>query len=150
MKQVYIHRGHDRFYPECLVAPRYIINRSLKPECALFACKQETDDWIKWCKSENYGTLEGWKSHFLFTLSDDTRLLILNTIDKYRKLYSKYVEDVPYGIMYNWTDVRKKYDAVYIGMSSDYRLIEKFPLYDVDQLIVFNPEVVQVVKEDSL
>lgn len=150
MKQIYIHRGHDQFYPKGLVAPRYMVNKSLKPECALFACKRETDDWIKWCKSENYGTPEGWRPHFLFTLSDDAKLLILDSIDKYRKLYSQYVEDVPYGIMYNWTDIRNDYDAVYIDMSADYRLISKFPLYDADQLIVFNPNVVEVIKEESL
>lgn len=150
MKQVYIHRGHDRFYPERLSAPDWIQDRSLKPECALFACKRETDDWIKWCKSEGYGTLEGWKPHFLFTLSDYAEVLIVDSIDKYRKLYPYYLEDRPYGIVYNWADVRKEYDAVYIDMSADYRLIQKFPLYDVDQLIVFNPDVIEVIKEDSL
>lgn len=52
--------------------------------------------------------------------------------------------------MYNWTDIRNDYDAVYIDMSADYRLISKFPLYDVDQLIVFNPNVVEVIKEESI
>lgn len=148
MKQVYIHRGHDKFYPEGLLSSIQTV--SLKPECSLFACKRETDDWIKWCQSEGYGTLESWKPHFLFTLSDDAKVLVVDQVDKYRKLYPYYREDRPYGIVYNWADVRNEYDAVYIDMSSDYRLIEKFPLYDVDQLIVFNPEVVQVIKEESL
>lgn len=149
MKQMYIHRGHDMFYPQALQAPDWISARSLKPECALFACKQETDDWIKWCLSEGYGTEEGWQPNFVFTLSDNANLLVIDDISKYRNLYPYYREDRPYGIVYNWKDVREQYDAVYIDLSADYRLIEKFPLYDVNQLIVFNPDVVEVIKEVS-
>lgn len=144
MKEIYIHRGSDEFYPDDIVQmwPQSI---ALKPDRALFACKQSSDDWLNWCKSENYGDMSDWDKFFTFTLADTTRLLVVNSLGKEYALYPYQAASSAYGIVYNWKHVVNKYDAVYIDLNADYRLIDKFPLYDVSQLIVFNPDVVELV-----
>ena len=78
-EQVYIHYGHKEYnkYVFCRIENRMFP----KPTGGLWACRIETNDWIKWCKNENFYLGKYSEDNcFKFKLKMGSRILTIDRI----------------------------------------------------------------------
>lgn len=112
-----------------------------------------TDDWGEWCENEQFSTGDNSK-WFIFKLSDNAKLLTLNgreDLDKF--VNSKYQRMFPFEhtiahiLNPDFEKISEDYDAMLVYMTyegdigfegSYYRLYG----WDVDTLLVFNPDII--------
>lgn len=156
-KEVYRHYGHSKFDKNKFIkiSNQYYSN---KPRGGLWSSPTKDYDvnWYEWCKAEEFCTYS-LRKHFDFTLKDDARILVIKDIKDLDKLpryntehkHEAFITDI------DFKKLAEDYDAlmVYIYRSSDLTDEEKlcdgiyYKLYgwDVDTLLVLNPEVVEVI-----
>lgn len=142
----YIHYGHDSFDPVYLLStmnPVYKYRRRDKPH-GLWASPVDCKwGWKDWCESEDYSTGPLDKS-FTFELKTCRVLHVRKPKD-----IEPYVERVSEGYLFdhcklNLAKIYNEYDAMELHLSENWRLrdIEVFYGWDVDSIVVWNPDVV--------
>ena len=165
MKEIYRHYGHSKF-DKSLFCP--ISNRefSNKPHGGLWSCptKDVEIDWKSWSKSNEFA-LDKLKEHFDFKLKNDAKILKIRDIkdlEKLPRVSNERIKDLlEFDRMNSDIDFEKlaeEYDGmlVYMYRSKDLDIKERFfdgiyyKLYgwDVDTLLVFNPDIIEEVKDE--
>lgn len=140
MNRVYIHYGADHFDKKLFNIPKggyYGIN---KPTGGLWGSPVDSNwTWKDWCEGERYH-LERLKKSFRFTLANGSKVFHIRTANDIEKLpIAKYPESdfISIGWYYDWNKI----------ISNDYALFhDLFYCWDVDSIIVLNPDVIREVE----
>jgi hypothetical protein len=161
-KEIYRCYGRSKFDKSKFVN---IVNRyaSNKPYGGLWASptKDKDIDWYEWCTSEHFNTHK-LKEYFDFTLKDNANILIVKDLKDVDKLPRKIVTDIDEIITFDtmntnidFEKLTEEYDGIMVYMYRSRDIdIERmmydgmyYRLYgwDVDTLLVFNPDVVEEV-----
>lgn len=156
-KEVYRHFGNNNFVYSYFT-PVTNNEWSNKPHGGLYACPTKDVDisWESWCKSNDFMT-DRLNKHFDFTLKDNARVLTIKDIKDLDKL-PRFREDNDsslFSIGIDFEKLSKDYDAlmVWIYRSSDISqdtlswdgIYYKLYGWDVDTLLVMNPDVIEEV-----
>ena len=165
MEEIYRHYGHDKFDINRFVK---IKNRELfnKPFGGLWSSPTKDVDvgWARWCMQEEF-YVDKLDKYFDFKLKDNARVLRIEKIkdleklpkvDLYDELVNLQALNIMHSVKYmhfdiDFEEIVKNYDAILVymyrdeeskGMKSMY-----FELYgwDVDTLLVLNPDVIEIV-----
>ena len=149
MGKKYIHYGHDKFQPEKLInRPRDPYMQLYKP-AGLWASPVDSEwGWKDWCEREEFD-LERLTTHFTFALSPDARVLEIHHADDIKDYLIANEEHWGPERWYNYTldtkAIERDYDAMEVYMSDNYTELHDtsiFYIYDVDSLVVWNPDVI--------
>lgn len=144
----YIHYGHDSFDKKYLVETidyKHMFRRYDKPH-GLWASPVDSEiGWKDWCECEDFET-ESLEKSFVFTLKPCRVLHIKKPGD-----VTPYLDKVPsypgqlcdhYKL--NLSKIYQEYDAMELHLSENWRLrdMEVFYSWDVDSIVVWNPDVI--------
>ena len=150
MNRIYIHYGHKHFDKNVFdpITKSNIVTN--KPVGGLWGSPVDSDwTWKDWCEGERFH-LEKLNSSFKFTLANGSKVFHIRTNDDVLKLpIERYPEDDLWitGWTYDWIKISKKYDAVELHISDNYSVFhECFYSWDVDSIVVLNPDVVREVE----
>ena len=165
-KEIYRHWGNSQFVP-VYFTPVTNNKFSNKPHGGLWACPTKDVDikWDDWCRSENFMT-DRLDKHFDFILKR-ARILEIKDIADLDKLPRIYVEDksaitnhciMDLNANIDFEEIAKKYDAIKVWMYRSSDIPEEsimdgmyYRLYgwDVDTLLVLNPDIIEVIGESE-
>jgi hypothetical protein len=153
----YIHCGHSFFDIEKFEKPvnrrqTYSIN---KPYGGLWATPSSSNyTWRDWCLDNDYKVDSIGYDRFTFYLSDTARVYHIHSIEDANKLPVikpiKYRFTDPLNIKvfnfdwgYDWEKIVEQYDAVQLHLNENLMdLYYLFSTWDLDSIVVLNPEVV--------
>lgn len=146
-KEVYVHYGSNHFLRDYFLPITNNVSCTDKPLGGLWASPTNDVDigWETWCRLEGF-KIDSLDKCFFFTLKDNARILTLSTPD----------DLVDAGISLNcffdgidFEELKKHYDAiqVYIQRGDTYNNnLRHFLMdWDVDSLLVMNPNVIEEV-----
>lgn len=162
-KEIYRHYGNNKFDKDNFIKVTNALY-SNKPKGGLWASPTKDVDlsWKEWCEQEEFklGSLD---KHFDFTLKDNAKVLTITSIKDLDPLPLREDEDATSNVWVNldFETIAKEYDAMMVYLYRDtsseeeyYKtLIRDNSLYyklygwDVDSIVVFNPDIVEVIYE---
>lgn len=153
MSKKYIHYGSSTFDINRFRKIENICLGSLdnKPYGGLWASPVECNSsWYNWCLNNDYKP-EKLKESFTFTLKPGTNILKLNSTDDVYLLNKFFIITKPLSRM-SFIDTptidfeyleKVGYDGLEISMD-DYDMYMKFYGWDVDSLLLFNPNCIDI------
>lgn len=153
MNKIYIHYGTNKFNPDLFIEPGYNEEWTFKPVNGLWA-SEDTDDsnvltWKRWCLMNNFyvGNLNQW---FRFKLSDDAKGFVIKDSSIIDTPYVKYYNtDLP---IHKYSRMIIDFDKLKEGGFTHIEFIENswtqwtFPLWDVDCILIIDPNVIVPVE----
>lgn len=157
---IYIHYGSTyfdfgRFNP--------IKNRNgwVKPSGGLWASSQEYDfSWYDWLDREGYNSSDDtdfskYKNNGFFKFKLNTsKILTIKTDEELDDVMKDYANKE--GLIYSITkclDFEKlsnDYDAIEVLISNDYRLNISLMGWDCDSILIFNPNIIEVIEDEVM
>ena len=165
MSVTYIHYGHSEYHPEFVDAERpYHITRS-KPPVGLWGSREDARyGWIDWCRDQSLDEDEefgfgNFDTHFKFRLTSDANILEIHSEDD----ILPYTLPDPYYAGLKWPGSKTStsdhlnfqklldegYDGIELFISDDYSMHNGFfNCWDCDSIVVWNSNVIQLIKED--
>lgn len=151
MDNIFIHKGHPTFDPNKFLKIKNI-PLFVKPMGGLWGSPIDSSlDWTSFVNGENFNKQKYIKNSFKFKLNTDSVLIIddAHKLDNLPHLDTwETICDKPMHSFYDELDfeqLAKSYDAMVVLISSDYKLYERLYGWDVDSVLVFNPDVVSVI-----
>ena len=163
---LYRHWGHKAFIPENFMSITNDFYRN-KPLGGLWASPITDSDitWEYWCRGADFMT-DRLNEYFDFTLKDNAKVLVikdLKDLDNLPRRPLKDTDDLQERLIkdmnadIDFSKLAEEYDAmlVYMHRSTDIPEDNQFldgiyyKLYgwDVDTLLVFNPDIIEEIKE---
>lgn len=137
----YIHYGHCSFDPKRFLPIKN--RRSIpKPLGGFWASPTTTTGsmWNDWCEREEYDRCN-LNMSFEFDLSYTAKVLRIVRVEQLDLLPKSAPNE--YGVVYlDFEALARKYDAIEVLISQDYRLYSTLFGWDVDTLLVFNPNII--------
>ena len=130
----------DKFKP--------VKNNGRKPSGGLWASPTDSPlTWKEWLEWEMPEWKEKYSESFEFSLTPDARLLEINTLQELNDRLGKNIGPDDFVGSIDFEGLAKHYDAVQINVGSN-RDELYWPLYgwDIDSLVVLNPNVIQPAK----
>ena len=150
--KIYVHSGHSEFVPE-LFRPITPMEHFCKPYGGLWASPVDSDyGWEAWCKDNNFNETIGKDKYgikkFYFRLKDDAKLLYITSASQLNDL--PQIDDPLYSVvapfkMLDFEKLSTKFDAIEVSISSDYQLYWALYGWDVDSILVINPDCIEIV-----
>ena len=147
MKTEFIHYGHDRFSPE-LFWP--IQNRKLfsKPAGGLWASPVDARyGWREWCEDNDFAETNESNS-FRFRIKGGSNVLHITSV---AHLDGIPMQETPFPCSFRCPDfeelIRRGVDAMWVDISADRDLYMELYGWDCDSIVVFNPDVIEPIKE---
>lgn len=149
--KIYVHDGHSKFDIN-LFQPIRVKEHFNKPIGGLWASPtSSTYTWEQWCLDNNFNYTIGEDKYFQgeqfkFKLKDGARLLSITS--------SKQLDDLPQikdditSSVFKILDFKKleeDYDAIEVLISEDQQLYWDLYGWDVDSIIVMNPDVIELL-----
>jgi hypothetical protein len=142
----YIHYGHDKFDKNLF---KEIKNREVfvKPSGGLWASNNNYEiSWEKWCINEGFKT-DSLKLFFEFKLSENSKILIIDSADKLYKLPKIKMNNSPilgsYNVYLDFEKLKKDYDAIEVLISKDFdRLYWDLYGWDCDCILIMNKDII--------
>ena len=149
--KIYVHIGHsefdiNRFQP---ISCREHFN---KPFGGLWASPLDSSyKWEDWCEDNNFNDTIGQNKYtsdkqFKFKLKDSAKLLSITNSKQLNKL--PQIEDELTHSVFKILDFEKlqeEYDAIEVLISNDCQLYWDLYGWDIDSILVMNPDVIEVV-----
>lgn len=165
MKEIYRHYGSQKFDPKAFIP---ISNKmfSNKPSGGLWACPTVDVDigWDQWSRDNEFCT-DKLEEYFDFKLKRGAKILVLKNIKDLDKLPRVNTEDSEIKSLLemdslnsniDYEELSKNYDGMMVWMyrSKDIDTTKRlfdgmyYRMYgwDVDTLLVFNPDIVEVIE----
>lgn len=165
MKEIYRHYGSQKFDPKAFIP---ISNKmfSNKPSGGLWACPTIDIDisWDQWSRDNEFCT-DKLKEYFDFKLKRGAKILIIKNIKDLNKLPRVNTKDPEIKSILemdslnsniDFEELSKNYDGMMVWMyrSKDIDTTKRlfdgmyYRMYgwDVDTLLVFNPDIVEVIE----
>lgn len=153
--KIYVHIGSNN-YDTSLFRDIKNIENFVKPMGGLWGSPINSSyGWENWVKDNNFNNTLGFDKYgndrFYFKLCDSARLLYINNVHILKSL--PQVEDnifeiaKPFTIL-DFEQLKENYDAIEVDISADNTLYWELYGWDVDSILVLNPNVVEVVEID--
>ena len=139
----YIHYGHRSFNRNLFIP---IANRRnlAKPIGGLWASAVDADyGWKDWCEDSDFRKCEN-ENSFIFTLSDNARVLYIDNISDTDNLPKTSGEfKLCSWVCLDFEKLKDEYDAIEVKISGDGIY---FGLYgwDCDSILIMNPDIIEV------
>ena len=153
---VYRHYGNDHF-KKTLV--KNIKQRDFgwgKPFGGFWACRTDADlSWKDYCEMEEF-RLDCFDKHFDFTLKDNAKILLIKNISEFVNikkeheewfLKNEYIQFCDLSETFDFVKLSTLFDGIEIYAGSDRELYFKFYGWDCDSIVIFNRDIVEVLKE---
>lgn len=144
MEKIYIHCGSNEFKPE-LIEKNF--KRWDKPS-GLWASPEDSDwGWKDWCEAEMF-RLEELTTSFRFRLKDTAKVLQVYSLSDIAPFVIENPESLFFGKKLDLDLIYSQFDAMEVHMSSNWCELHNFNLFytwDVDSIVVWNPDIVEVV-----
>lgn len=149
MQHKYVHLGSSSF-DNTLFQPIKNISGFTKPTGGFWGSPVNSDyGWGEWVKSNNFDELIGSnkyeKEKFYFKLKPNTRLLYINKASMLRDLpkqEDEFTLACSSFIVLDFKELEKTYDAIEVNISSDRQLYWDLYGWDVDSILILNPDCV--------
>ena len=148
----FIHYGSEHFSKKMFKEPVYDGDRVRclnKPSKGFWGSPVNAKhSWRDFCLSEEFD-VSSLDKHFKFKIKESARVLKVLNIKDLFSLYRKYGVIGEYGRRaLNWKKIVKEYDAMLLLIPDDFDLLYRLNLtsWDVDSIVVFNPDIVEEIK----
>lgn len=140
----YVHYGHKTF-DKRLFANISNCLLGVKPEGGFWASNVNAKfDWEDWLKlNEHQEIVDGDK--FIFTLSEEAKILRINSIEDLEELPQIKYKFIPSWTMLDFEKLATMYDAIEINISNDPKLYFTLYTWDCDSILIMNPDIIQQV-----
>lgn len=144
MKLEYIHMGHSDF-DKFRFKPISNSRDWVKPYGGLWASPETAPyGWETWVKDNNFTfDLSKW---FIFTLKDDAKVLEITNASQLNDLPKAPCTLSPHWVVLDFEEISKSYDAMQVMISSDQQLYWDLYGWDCDTILVFNPDIIDVIR----
>lgn len=141
----YIHWGHKQFKKEKFKPIKNKPSMFIKPNGGLWACRKNSNDWVKWCKDNDYAEFKE-DNFFTFQLRKDCAIY---TIDSKEALFQlPYITDHLFNIEWYCIDfeecLRHGIDAIELTAIDKDNLYFLLYGWDLNSLLVLNPEIIEL------
>ncbi len=141
----YIHYGIDKTeYDPMRVVQETKNHLRSKPSRGLWASplREGAYTWKEWCESEEFHT-ERLNASFKFSIKDTARILEVHSEDD----ILPYLVKDPYDQALNEEVLFEKFDGIELFISDDYPTLHYgfFNSWDVDSVVVWNPDVIDIL-----
>ena len=140
----YIHYGHTKFDKRVFNKIKNV-DCSTKPKGGLWASDVESEHgWKEWCNENEFRDCDK-ENSFTFTLSDDAKILYIesvNDLESLPKEKDKFGMNFSSWILLDFEKLAEIYDVVEVSISSDFDLYYKLYGWDCDSIVIMNPDVV--------
>lgn len=164
----YIHYGSSHFDPLLMTnRPKSNITTCInKPNAGLWASPVNSNwGWKDWCESEQFYKND-FSKYFVFKLKPNAKILTIRSLEDWDMILNEVFKDRDgYNILENlflnidtnerdmiWDYISKFYDAILVIMDDNYdemHMSFEFNSWDCDSIVVFNPEVVNIVRHSA-
>ena len=148
-RKVWIHYGSDRFDPEMMVKNSKRIYHSHKPN-GLWGSPTDRNSWSweSWCKSNDYKP-ERLESYFKFRVSNKAKILWIHRLRDINPYIIKGNSGRYFDCSLNTEVLMNKFDGIVLIHGKNYSELHDnfFYSWDVDSICVWNPAVIELVKE---
>ena len=146
---IYIHYGHDSFDKSKFNPIKNQKDLVVKPKGGLWACRKDSSrTWKDWCIIQDFEK-DRLKKSFEFTISKDAKIL---TIDSQKKLNSlrdrDYMSPTGYKAL-DFEQLSKEYDAIEVLISKDGDLYFDLYGWDIDSILIMNPDIIEEVRSSE-
>ena len=140
----YIHYGHTKFDKSVFNKIKNV-DCSTKPKGGLWASDVESEHgWKEWCNENEFRDCYK-ENSFTFTLSDDAKILYIESVNDLESLpkgKDKFGLNFLSWYLLDFEKLAETYDAVEVSISSDFDLYYKLYGWDCDSIVVMNPDIV--------
>ena len=140
----YIHYGHTKFDKSMFTKIKNV-DCSTKPKGGLWASDVEAEHgWKEWCNENEFRNCDK-ENSFTFTLSDDVKILYIESVNDLQslpKVDDKFGINFSSWILLDFEKLAEIYDAVEVSISSDFDLYYKLYGWDCDSIVIMNPDIV--------
>lgn len=146
----YIHYGSYEFNPNLLVPDSRWQQRPDKPFGLWASPVNSQNSWYDWCMSEDFH-VEKLAICFKFVLADGARVLHVRSADDVKKYLIG--PGIFYRLSWNYPRLYKDFDAVELHYGNDWGLIQDCEIFwgwDVDSIVIWNPDIVVPVYADAI
>lgn len=147
MNKIYRHYGQGSMIPE-LFEPIKNDQRVLirnKPAGGLWASPvdDKASKWEDFLKQEMGMDVA---DYFDFSIKDDAKVLYISCPDDLQELPTAddVVNLITHAPCLDFEELAKEYDAIFVNLSQGYGIRGVFDAWDVDSLVVFNKDIIQV------
>lgn len=140
----YIHYGHTKFDKSVFNKIKNV-DCSTKPKGGLWASDVESEHgWKEWCNENEFRDCDK-ENSFSFTLSDDAKILYIESVNDLESLpkgKDKFGLNFSSWYLLDFEKLAETYDAVEVSISSDFDLYYKLYGWDCDSIVIMNPDIV--------
>ena len=140
----YIHYGHTKFDKSVFNKIKNV-DCSTKPKGGLWASDVESEHgWKEWCNENKFRDCDK-ENSFTFTLSDDAKILYIESVNDLESLpkgKDKFGLNFSSWYLLDFEKLAETYDAVEVSISSDFDLYYKLYGWDCDSIVIMNPDIV--------
>ena len=140
----YIHYGHTKFDKSMFTKIKNV-DCSTKPKGGLWASDVEAEyGWKEWCNENEFRDCDK-ENSFTFTLSDDAKILYIESVNDLESLpkgKDKFGLNFSSWYLLDFEKLAETYDAVEVSISSDFDLYYKLYGWDCDSIVIMNPDAV--------
>ena len=140
----YIHYGHTKFDKSVFNKIKNV-DCSTKPKGGLWASDVESEHgWKEWCNENEFRDCDK-ENSFTFTLSDDAKILYIESVNDLESLpkgKDKFGLNFSSWYLLDFEKLAETYDAVEVSISSDFDLYYKLYGWDCDSIVIMNPDIV--------
>lgn len=155
----YIHYGDDKFDPQ-LCTKKLIYHHRAKPDKGIWASPVNAEfGWKEWCESEmHYPKGFDWKKSFTFTLTKEANILYIHTEDDILDYIIENPDDwnlfntkTTISDSLNLEKLYKEFDGMELFMFENYIDLHYsiFNSWDCDSIVVWNPDVINVIRSET-
>lgn len=149
--KIYVHDGHSNFDINLFkhISCRENFN---KPLGGLWASPVDSSyTWEQWCLDNNFNYTIGEDKYFQgeqfrFKLKDNARLLSITSakqLDELPQIKNDLTSNI-YKIL-DFKKLEEEYDAIEVLISMDHQLYWDLYGWDVDSIVVMNPDVIELL-----
>lgn len=149
--KIYVHDGHSNFDINLFkhISCRENFN---KPLGGLWASPVDSPyTWEQWCLDNNFNYTIGEDKYFQgeqfrFKLKDNARLLSITSakqLDELPQIKNDLTSNI-YKIL-DFKKLEEEYDAIEVLISMDHQLYWNLYGWDVDSIVVMNPDVIELL-----
>lgn len=148
MDKLYIHYGSNQLFKEKVTEMKREPGSNMainKPDFGLWGSPVDCEfGWKEWCESEDFHT-DTLDSHFIFRVKEDANIFtVRRDIDVSAYLCSPYLTPLT---CIDFNKIMKEYDGMELIHGDNYSSLHYsyFYSWDVDSIVVWNPDVIEVV-----
>lgn len=155
MDKLYIHYGSNQLFKDKVTEMKRLAGSNMwinKPDFGLWGSPVDCEfGWKDWCESEDFRT-DALDQYFVFKVKDGAKIFtVREDSDVSDYLYAQHLYTLEY--MFpprNYIDfdkIMKEYDGMELIHEGNYSSLyyTYFYSWDVDSIVVWNPDVIEVV-----